>query len=125
MAGNYLHKNLRFLRKKNKWKQAEMKDRCGISPNTWSNYENNVSRPGLEKLIELSKIFGININDLLLTDLENGVLKDALPAEDSLQSTVNEEDNLTAWVILGQLKQIDKKIDQLLSVQNKRDKQDQ
>ncbi len=101
-----------------------MKDRCGISPNTWSNYENNVSRPGLEKVIELSKIFGVNIDDLLLTDLENGSLKDVLNSGDKPQSILNEEDSLAAWVILGQLKQIDEKIDQLLSAQNKPDKQD-
>lgn len=124
MTTSYLHKNLRFLRKKNKWKQSEMKDRCGISPNTWSNYENNVSRPGLEKVIELSKIFGVNINDLLLSDLENGSLKDALNGEDRQQNILNEEDSLTAWVILGQLKQIDEKIDQLLSSQNKSGKPD-
>lgn len=124
MPGNYLHKNLRFLRKKNKWKQSEMNDRCGISSNTWSNYENNVSRPGLEKIIELSKIFGVNIDDLLLTDLENSALKDALNTEDRPQSVLNEEDSLATWVILGQLRQIDEKIDQLLSAQKKPERED-
>lgn len=108
MPGSYLHKNLRFLRRKNRWKQSEMMARCGISSNTWSNYENNVSRPGLEKIIELSKIFGVGIDDLLLKDLENSA------TEDKPQSVLYEEDSLTIWVILGQLKQMDAKIDQLL-----------
>ena len=108
MAGSYLHKNLRFLRRKNRWKQSEMMARCGISSNTWSNYENNVSRPGLEKIIELSKIFGVGIDDLLLKDLESSA------TEDKPQSVLQEEDSLTIWVILSQLKQMDAKIDQLL-----------
>ena len=32
-----------------------------------SDWENNVSRPDYEKLIELSKIYDISIDDLLIT----------------------------------------------------------
>lgn len=125
MSDSYLHKNLRFLRKKNKWRQSEMMDRCGISANTWSNYENNVSQPGLEKVIELSKIFGVNIDDLLLRDLEKDGSMEILTADDNPKNLLNEEDSsLTTWVILGHLKQIDEKIDRLLSAQSKSGKQE-
>lgn len=93
-----------------------MKQKCGISSNTWSNYENNVSRPDLEKIIELSKIFGVNIDDLLLKDLEQSNRSHHPIPEENVSSLVQEEDSLTVWILLGQLKQMDAKLDRLFQL---------
>ena len=92
-----------------------MKEKCGISSNTWSNYENNVSRPDLDKIIELSKIFGVNLDDLLLKDLEQSGHRNTAVPDESGPPMLQEEDNtLTVWILLGQLKQMDAKLDRLL-----------
>lgn len=71
MRKSQLSKNLKFLRDKNNWQQGQMRSICGISGATWSNYENGVSKPNLEKVLKISKIFGVTINDLLEVDLEH------------------------------------------------------
>lgn len=78
MSQSLLGKNLVFLRMKNKWTQAEMQHHSGITGATWSNYENDVSKPSLEKILLISKMFGVTINDLLETDLENVHLNENL-----------------------------------------------
>ncbi|MCO5237708.1 MAG: helix-turn-helix domain-containing protein [Chitinophagaceae bacterium] len=98
-----------------------MKDKCGISSNTWSNYENNVSRPDLDKIIELSKIFGVNLDDLLLKDLEQN-RNNAAPDENRPPMLQEEDNTLTVWILLGQLKQMDAKLDRLLLLKDEPEK---
>jgi transcriptional regulator with XRE-family HTH domain len=65
----YLATNLRYLREQRKLKQHEIEAVLGIRKTTWNNYENGVSKPGLEDFISISKWFGILESDLLHTDL--------------------------------------------------------
>lgn len=62
-------KNILFLRKHKGWTQADIHANLEISRATWSNYENNSTEPGLEKLVKIARFFGIRIDDLLTTDL--------------------------------------------------------
>ncbi len=101
-----------------------MLQKCGISSNTWSNYENNVSRPDLEKIIDLSKIFEVKIDDLLLKDLEHNHRSHHSIPEENRSSLVQEEDNLTVWILLGQLKQMDAKLDRLFQLWNNSSKKE-
>lgn len=66
-----LSENLKFIRTNRNINQAEMIDLVGITGATWSNYENEISNPNLEKILKISKKFGISINDLLENDLQN------------------------------------------------------
>ncbi|MFT3750927.1 MAG: helix-turn-helix transcriptional regulator [Agriterribacter sp.] len=136
----YLYKNLFFLRKKNGWTQAEMQDRCGISNATWSNYENGKTEPDIQSILNISRAFKVSVDDLLTVDFasvqpieENEHKKNTKNVQVNVQPNVqvkgknegyysypenaetmiNEPSEVGAWAILGQLKQMDAKLDQL------------
>ena len=60
----YIGKNIRYLRKKRKIKQADLAEKLGRTRTAISNLENDVHTPTLTIAIELSKIFDIFIDDL-------------------------------------------------------------
>lgn len=133
-------KNLKFLRKSNDISQAEMFDRCGIKSTTWSNYENGITEPDFATLISISKLFEVQIHDLILTEIENvqgndlkrdGINKAKSTGKGTGKGTgnatlrvINEtfkhpsedadsEEQLTIWMLFEQLKQLNEKIDQM------------
>lgn len=61
-------KNFKDARKSLGLSQKEVAKKLNIHQSNVSDWENNVSRPEYEKLIELSKIYDISIDDLLTTD---------------------------------------------------------
>lgn len=67
--------NIHVLRKLNKWQQAEMPDIVGIGRGTWSDYENGRTEPNIEGLIKISTLFGISIDDLVKTNVEEEIAK--------------------------------------------------
>jgi transcriptional regulator with XRE-family HTH domain len=73
---NYFPKNLRYLRQKRGLNQADMHQHVNITRTTWSNYEIGFTNPKINELINISKFFGVSLDDLILTDLE---LEDPLP----------------------------------------------
>lgn len=70
----YFSSNLEWLRKSNNLLQAEMHDRLGIEPSTWSNYERGKSFPNLKLFHSIANYFNITESDLLNTDLAHGHL---------------------------------------------------
>ena len=58
-------------RKKNGWSQEELADRLGVSRQSVSKWESAQSVPDLQRILEMSKIFGVS-TDYLLKD-EEGV----------------------------------------------------
>lgn len=66
---NYFKKNIRYLRETLKLKQDEMLAGTGIKGGTWSNYENGRTEPGIDTMITISKFFGVELSDLIETDL--------------------------------------------------------
>ncbi|HEY0677043.1 MAG TPA: helix-turn-helix transcriptional regulator [Chitinophagaceae bacterium] len=66
---NNFSKNLRHLRAKYNYTQNDMKILFGIGNTTWSHYENGKSQPSIESLINISKFFGITLNELIVEDL--------------------------------------------------------
>ena len=48
--------------------QKEVAIKLGIHQSNISDWENDISRPDYEKLIQLSKIYGVSICDLLGVD---------------------------------------------------------
>jgi transcriptional regulator with XRE-family HTH domain len=52
-------------RKESGLSQKEVAKMLGIHQSNVSDWENNVSRPDYEKLIELSKIYGVTLYQLL------------------------------------------------------------
>ena len=66
---NYLARNIAYLRKVNKVTQAELQASKGFKPNTQSNWENEVSEPSIDIIIQYSEYFKVNLSDLILKNL--------------------------------------------------------
>ena len=69
-------------RKKNGWSQEELADKLGVSRQSVSKWESAQSVPDLQRILEMSKLFGVS-TDYLLKD------------EEERQGTVSEESEST------------------------------
>ena len=56
---------LMILRKEKGWSQEELSNQIGVSRQTISKWESSQTTPELNKLVELSKVFGISIDELV------------------------------------------------------------
>lgn len=68
-----LGERLQSLRRKNNLSQNDLAKKLDCTKSSISMYENNHRRPSIEKLIELAKIFNIDMNTLLLWQEENSL----------------------------------------------------
>ncbi|MFT3825891.1 MAG: helix-turn-helix transcriptional regulator [Chitinophagaceae bacterium] len=66
---NHLPKNLHYLRKKKGLLQEEMHMHVGIQRTTWSNYENGITDPSVNDLINFSNFFGVSLDELIRFDI--------------------------------------------------------
>lgn len=57
-------KKLRELRKIEGWTQEEVAKKLGVSKQTYSHYENEKRRPGLDMVRELALVYRVNIDDI-------------------------------------------------------------
>ncbi|HEY8388880.1 MAG TPA: helix-turn-helix transcriptional regulator [Parasegetibacter sp.] len=94
-----LSKNLAYLRKQLKLRQEEMQSRVGVSRTTWSNYENGISEPSVNGLINISNFFGVSLDDLLKKDLSRTANSKGNPAPvryglNNAISVLDEDDHL-------------------------------
>lgn len=48
--------------------QKQAAEYLGVSENTWSNYENNKSQPGLKNISKIQRAFHISYNDIIFCD---------------------------------------------------------
>ncbi|PID82201.1 MAG: hypothetical protein CSB16_02515 [Clostridiales bacterium] len=70
-----LHEKLFQLRKKNGFTQQELAEKLNVTRQAVSRWEMNSSIPSTEKLILISKLYGINIDYLISEDEEDNFLK--------------------------------------------------
>lgn len=68
---NYFSTNIAHLRKERGFVQQDMTDQLGVKRNTWSNWENGISQPGIDELIKIAQFFDIGLTELLTKDLAN------------------------------------------------------
>lgn len=66
---NHLPENLSFLRESAELKQADIQNRLGIVRNTWSNWENRRSEPGIDNLLKIAHFFDMDVGKLITEDL--------------------------------------------------------
>lgn len=66
----YISSNLRFLRKRKSLTQDDLAKLLQLKRSTLNGYENGISRPSIEGLIQLSDFFGISIDSLIRIDFE-------------------------------------------------------
>lgn len=52
-------------RKESGLTQQQVADKMGIRQSNVSDWENDISRPEYEKLVELTKLYGVSVYDLL------------------------------------------------------------
>lgn len=88
---NYLSKNLVYLREAANLTQSDIQDRMGITRNTWSNWENEKSEPGLENLFKIAQFFKIDVGKLLAEDLTLSHSITITGAEEPQQVPLQEE----------------------------------
>lgn len=60
--------NFKKIRLENGLSQKEVANKLGICQSNISDWENDVSRPEYEKLIQLCKIYCVSLNELLGLD---------------------------------------------------------
>lgn len=78
------------LRKKNGWSQEELADRMHVSRQAVSKWEAAQTTPDLEKILMLSKLFGVTTDYLLKDELEAEVFTDDTPDEAGRRVTMEE-----------------------------------
>lgn len=59
------------LRKKNAWSQEELAEKLGVSRQSISKYESAQVVPDIEKILKLSRIFGVTTDYLLKDEIED------------------------------------------------------
>jgi len=62
-------KNIRRMRKERGITVAEIQDRLGLStPRVIYKWQRGERMPGTDNLLELSKMFGVSVNDIIITN---------------------------------------------------------
>ena len=59
---NYFSKNLKFLREQKKLSQNKLGELANVNQTTIARWENEEMAPSIDNVIELSKIFNIDLN---------------------------------------------------------------
>lgn len=67
---NYFSKNLKFLREQKRLSQNKLGELANVNQTTIARWENEEMAPSIDNVIELSKIFNIDLADLLERDLQ-------------------------------------------------------
>ena len=65
-----LSEKILTLRKKNGWSQEELAEKCGVSRQSISKWEGNLSTPELSKIVLLSELFQVSTDYLLKEDVQ-------------------------------------------------------
>ena len=81
------------LRKKAGWSQEELAEQLGVSRQSVSKWEGAQSMPDMEKILQLSKLFGVTTDYLLKDEIEELPLNEQKPLTDepSLRRVTMEE----------------------------------
>ncbi|HMQ08041.1 MAG TPA: helix-turn-helix transcriptional regulator [Saprospiraceae bacterium] len=67
---NFFSKNIRYLRKLNKWSQEELADKLDIKRSSIAAYECKNVEPRLELMLRISRLFNVLVSDLVQKDFE-------------------------------------------------------
>lgn len=65
-----LSDNLKRLRKENNLSQEELAEKLGVSRQSVSKWESNSAYPEMDKLIQISNMFNVGIDELLNKDVK-------------------------------------------------------
>ena len=78
-----LSQNLQILRKRhpNSPSQEELADMLGLAKSTYGSYEQGRTEPKLEDLLKVAAFFGVQVDDLLATNLSETPISKPLTKE--------------------------------------------
>lgn len=82
------------LRKRNGWSQEDLADKMGVTRQSISKWESQLSTPDLDKLIELSKLFDVSLDTLLKDDIvleDEAISTDNMVSEEFVKSYINKK----------------------------------
>ena len=88
------------LRKKASWSQEELAEQLGVTRQSVSKWEGAQSLPDLEKILQMSRLFGVSTDFLLKDDLE-AESPDRCVYEPDLETTKGEACGPLLWNSLG------------------------
>ena len=66
---NFIASNIRTLRKLSQWSQAELAQRVGLNRGNIASYESGSAEPSICKLLRISKMLGVQPQDITRRDL--------------------------------------------------------
>lgn len=64
-----LSENLKKIRKDNNFSQEDLAEKLGVSRQAISKWESDLAYPEMDKIIQIAKMFNLNIDDLLKNDI--------------------------------------------------------
>lgn len=73
-----LSQNLKKIRKEHNLSQEQLADQLGVSRQSVSKWESEQSYPEMDKLVQLSKLYNLNFDDLINNDIEETNKKENL-----------------------------------------------
>lgn len=80
-------------RKKNGWSQEELADKLGVSRQSVSKWEGAQSVPDLQRILDMSRLFGVSTDYLLKDDIEHVIPAETVDTDSSLRVVSMEESN--------------------------------
>ena len=86
---NYFSKNLRFLREQRKLSQNKLGELANVNQTTIARWENEEMAASIDNVIELTKIFNVELADLLGRDLQENDPKKELTENEELELLKN------------------------------------
>lgn len=86
---NYFSKNLKFLREQKKLSQNKLGELANVNQTTIARWENEEMAPSIDNVIELSKIFNIDLADLLGRDLQLNEERKQLTEKEEMEMLKN------------------------------------
>lgn len=92
----YLHLNIKYLRKINNLSQTQLGEHLGITNSQVGLYEKGKSEPPVSKIIQMTDIFKVSLQDIVFTDLSNAkaeLIESYTPSKDKDEGKMIEELN--------------------------------
>src|SRR3954467_15647556 len=71
---NFFAQNLKVLRSRTSFTQAEMAAQLGFPRTTWSTYENGGSEPSIDDILRIAQHFVLALDEIIGCDLSKGDL---------------------------------------------------
>ena len=85
-----LAEKILLLRKSNKWSQEELAEKMNVSRQSISKWESAAAIPDINRILELSKLFGVTTDYLLKDDIENTEYSDEDEPDNRIRVSLQE-----------------------------------